>query len=206
MTTIGWRIVLAGAALVATVGPEALAQGLEADLTFNQSFTSVRSMRSPTGFRVGLLAPVWGRFGVRAGFSSVREPGGEIPGYCGLFCVTGPFDSSYLLRTLAAGASYALAEGSWGTLTAGVSGSASWQHERLNHLETGEVTSHGSVGPDLGVGAFGDVRIRPLLLGLRPVAYVQYDRIGATNCVADASCFGGRNLLAMGVGLGWQIP
>lgn len=133
----------------------------------------------------------------------MRESGGEISGYCGLICVTGPFNSDYVLRTLAVGASYAPTVGRWGNVSVGASISGTWHYQRL---DTGEVSRRSSVGPDLGVGAYGDVRLRPVTFGLRPVAYLQVDRIGATECLADATCYGGRNLVAMGIGVGRRLP
>lgn len=57
-------LLLVIAALLAPMSGEVRAQGVDVDLTLNQSFTSVETLPSPTGFRLGVNEPArWGRFG-----------------------------------------------------------------------------------------------------------------------------------------------
>lgn len=182
------------------------AQSVDVNVAVNQSFTSVESVPSPTGWRIGVHAPSrFGRLGVQAGIRHVSESGGEISGYCGLFCVDGPFDQSFQLTTVDFGLMYAVVPGAVANLNLGVAGSLSSQRQRLEHLETGDVSSRSSVGPDLGVGVFAEARFPRLVLGFRPMAYARYDRIGASECVADGSCYGGRHVATVGVGIAWGV-
>ena len=195
------------AALLPMQGGAVAAQAIGVDFAVNQSFTSLESLRSPTGIRVGVHAPSqWGRLGVRAGFRDLSESGGEISGYCGaFFCVDGPFDRAYHLRTLDVGLTYGVLTGPLAEVGVGVSTSFSWQMQRLEHLDTGEVTSRDSVGPDLGLGIFVDLRLRPIALGFRPIASARYEYIRANPCLADGACFSGRHVASLGLGVAWQI-
>jgi hypothetical protein len=201
-----WRLSIA--AFVAAIPMANLplrAQSVDVNVALTQSFTSVESVGSPIGWRVGMHAPSQlGRFGFQAGYRYLHEGRGEIPGYCGAFnCVNGPFEETAQLGTLDFGIMYSVIPGLRSNLNLGVAGSYSWQNHRLRHLSTGEISSHSKVGPDFGVGVFAEARIPPLALGLQPVAFARYDRIAANECLQDASCFDSRHVATLGIGIAW---
>lgn len=185
----------------------ATAQSVDVNVAFIQSLTSLESVRSPAGWRVGVYAPgQLGRFGIQAGYRRSSEDLGVTAAYCGaFFCEEGPFDLTGVMRTFDFGLMYAVVPSGQFPVNVGVAGSFSWQKTRLEHLNTGDVTSRSAVGPDAGIGLFVEARIPPMAFGFQPALYARYDRIGATECIADASCYGSRHVGTVGVGIAWGV-
>ena len=125
---------------------------------------------------------------------------------CGaFFCEDGPFDRVYLLRTGSAGLTYRVVRSARLDVAIGVAASFSHQSLRLTRPDNGETSSRDAVGPDLGVDVGADLGFGLLAWGLRPRISLRYQRTTASDCPADASCYGGRNVGTLGVGLAWQV-
>jgi hypothetical protein len=74
------------------------------------------------------------------------------------------------------------------------------QGRHMTDLETDEDFDRSRV-TDVGFGTRLEARSRLGIRGLRPMAWVAYDRISSTGCPADGTCYGGRNHLEIGLGL-----
>jgi hypothetical protein len=193
------------AALGARSVTEVHAQAVSVDVAFDQSFTSLDPLPSPTGLTLTAGAiRLWGPLGVQATFRSVSEPGGVVDQRCGFeSCVPGPFEQAYVMRTAGIGLSYDFVNPVDVWLTLVLSGTANWQVERLQHLESGERTTLDSGGADLGVAAAAHLRLWPLLFGLRPEITLHYDRVFPSECMLDAACWPARDVFGISAGFGW---
>jgi hypothetical protein len=184
---------------------DARAQALAVDLAFDQSFTSLDPLPSPAGFTLTASGiRLWGPLGVQVSFRSVSEPGGMLDQHCGFDgCVQGPFEQTYAMRTAGLGVSYDFVNplDVWPKLV--FSATANWQVERLRHLESGERTRIDPGGADLGAAAAAHLRLRPLVLGLRPELSLHYDRVFASDCLLDAPCWPARSVFGISAGFGW---
>jgi hypothetical protein len=196
---------LALAALGALAVVEVRAQAVSLDVAFDQSFTSLDPLPSPTGYTLTAGAiRLWGPLGVQAMFRSVSEPGGVVDQSCGFeSCVPGPFEQTHAMRTAGLGLSYDFVNPVDVWLTLVLSGTANWQVERLRHVESGERTTLDSGVTDVGVAAAAHLRLRPLWLGLRPEISLHYDRVFASDCRLDAACWPARDVFGISVGFGW---
>jgi hypothetical protein len=186
---------------------EARAQAVSVDVAFVQSFTSLDPLPSPAGVTLtaGALR-LWGPLGVQATFRSVSEPGPMVEERCGFeSCVTGPFEQTHAMRTAALGLSYDFVNPVDVWLTLVVSGTANWHVERFRHVETGERTSLDSGGTDYGVAAAAHLRLRPVVLGLRPEISLHYDHVFAGACLPDAACWPSRDVFGISAGFGWVL-
>jgi len=186
---------------------EVHAQAWAVDVAFDQSFTSLDPLPSPTGVMLtagGLRQ--WGPLGFQVSFRSVSEGGGTIAQRCTFAsCVPGPFDQTHAMRTLGLGLSLAVPTPAdvWLTLLLGAT--ANWLVERLHHVRTGERSTVGSGVSDLGIASAVHLRLRPLVLGLRPEIALHYDRVFARECAADAACWTGGDVFGFSAGLGWVV-
>ncbi len=190
-------------AAILTILPGASAQTF-VGAAFQQAFTSTSTLESPRGLSLFFGADrIWGPVGLSFGYQHVSQGSGVVAQTCGFeSCTPGPFDQSYFLETAALGLSLHPANGPLSVFTLGASVSLSSQGERLAHVDTGEVTKD-RVGPDLGIGISTRLEI-PVTRKIRPFFSVQYDRILAGTCAADATCFGDRNVARLGIGLLWR--
>ncbi len=203
------RAVAVGA-VMAGLAPaaEASAQAWSVDVSFDQSFTSHEPLPSPNGFLItaGVLR-LWGPVGWQVSLRGVSEPGGIVPQQCNFSsCVAGPFEQTHELQTLGLGLSYDFVNATDVWLTLVFSGTVNRQIERLRHVQTGEKTSIGPGGQDLGIAAAAHLRLRPLVLGLRPELALHYDRVFASDCAADAPCWPSRDVFGISAGFGWVLP
>jgi len=181
------------------------AQEVSFDVSFDQSFTSLEPVPSPTGFAVsaGLLR-LWGPLGLEAGFRNAWDPGGTVDQRCGLDgCTTGPYEQTYTTRTAGLGLTYDVSPDSDVRLTLAAGATANWLARTDRHVSTGESATVDPTGSDLGLGASARIRLRPLWRGLRPGLSFHYERVLASDCVPDAPCWPGRSVLGFSVGFGW---
>lgn len=181
------------------------AQALSVDVAVDQSFTSLDPLPSPFGFAISTGGiRLWGPFGVQASFRSVSDPGGTVDQRCGVStCVDGLFERSNHMRTVGFGLTFDFVNPVDVWLTLVLSGTANWQSERFRHIQTGEQATLESSGADLGLASAAYLRLRPLVLGLRPEVSLHFDRIFAGACAADAPCWPSRNVFGLSAGLGW---
>lgn len=183
------------------------AQVVDLDVAFDQSFTSLSVLGSPRGVQVGLTANrLLGRIGIQVGYRHLTEYRGELTRYCDAFsCTPGPFDQSHVLNTAAVGLTLNAVRTIFVDVNVGFTTSFSKQEQELVNLDTGEETRRNSVGPDMGFGLFGDVRLPSIGFRLHPILYGRYERIGASECVPDGACFGGRHIGSVGLGLAVRL-
>lgn len=191
-------------AAVFVVTPAASAQTF-VGVGFQQAFTSTSILESPRGLSLSLGADrIWGPVGLSVGYQRVSEGSGVISQTCGFAsCTPGPFDQSHWLETSQLGLSLHPLEGSLATFTFGANVSLSSQAERLQHVDTGEVRTQDRVGPDLGFGISTRLEL-PVMRNLHPYLSAQYDRIMASQCDADAACFGTRTMTRLAIGVLWR--
>lgn len=179
------------------------AQVVDLDIAYNQTLTSVAEFRAPRGMRVGFTANrLLGRVGLQVSYRHLNRYAGEIPDYCGdSSCTPGPFDESEFLNTTSVAITLNVVRTIFVDTNVGFFTSFSTQGQHLVNLDTGEETRHNSVGPDMGFGVLGDIRFPPIAFGIHPVLSGRYERIGASDCVADGPCLGGRHVGSVGIGL-----
>ncbi len=198
-------ILALGLSLLVTPG-DALGQAWSVDVSFDQSFTSLEPLPSPTGFTLTAGAlQVWGPFGWQVSLRGVSEPGGTVPQRCNFAtCEAGPFALTHELQTLGVGLSFDFVNPTDVWLTLVVGGTVNRQSERFRNVESGERASVGS-GHDYGLAAAVHLRLRPLVLGLRPQLALHYDRVFASACVPDATCWPSRDVFGVSAGFGWVL-
>ena len=193
-------------AAILTILPGASAQTF-VGAAFQQAFTSTSTLESPRGLSLFFGADkIWGPVGLSFGYQHVSQGSGVVAQTCGFdfdSCTPGPFDQSHSLETAALGLSLHPASGPLAIFTLGVNVSLSSQAERLEHVDTGEVTK-GRVGPDLGFGISTRLEF-PVTRKIHPFFSAKYDRILASTCDPDAPCFGGRHVARLGIGLLWRL-
>ena len=189
-------------ATVTAALPQASAQTF-VGASFQQAFTSADALESPRGIGLVLGAVrVWGPVGGSVGYQHVVEGSGQVAQTCGFAsCTPGPFEQSHSLRTVEMSLSLLLVDNANVIFVVEANSSLSRQTERLEHVDTVEVRRDGA-GPDLGFGVAARLQL-PLLRSLRPFLTARYDRITRGTCAQDASCFGGRDVGRLGVGLAW---
>ena len=107
------------------------------------------------------------------------------------------------MRTLGVGLTYDFVNPVDVWLTLVLSGTANWHSERFRHVQTGEHTTLGSGGAEFGIATAAYLRLRPLVLGLRPAVSFHYDRIFAGECAPDAPCWPSRDVFGLSAGFGW---
>jgi hypothetical protein len=188
-----------------SVASEIHGQVWSLDVGYDQSFTSLDPLPSPTGYALAVAGMgLWGPLGIQASFRGVSERGGTVDQSCGLAsCAMGPFDQTHTMRTAGFGLSYDLVSPMDLRLSLVFSGTATWQVERLRHVETGERSTLDAGGADVGASVAAYLGLRPLLLGLRPRFGLRYDRVFASDCVPDAPCWPGRDVFGVSAGVGW---
>ena len=192
------RSALIALVAITTALPEASAQTF-IGASFQQAFTSADALESPRGIGVVIgVDRVWGPVGGSVGYQHVAEGSGRVAQTCGFASCT---DQSHSLRTVEMSLSLLLVENANVIFVVEANSSLSRQAERLEHVDTGEVRRDGA-GPDLGFGVAARLQL-PLLRSLRPFLTARYDRITRGTCDQDASCFGGRHVGRLGVGLAW---
>ncbi len=197
------RTALVLCAAILTILPGASAQTF-VGAAFQQAFTSTSTLESPRGLSLELGKDrIWGPLGLSFGYQRVSQGSGVVNQTCGIFsCLVGPFDRSHSLETVGLGLLLRAADGSFAILTVGANVSLSSQAERLEHVDTGEVNKD-AVGPDLGLGLSTRLEL-PLSQKLHPFLTAQLDRILASPCDADASCFPSRTVTRLSIGVLWR--
>lgn len=156
------------------------------------------------GFGPHLGVVLGGRWGsrLRIEYRSQGRDGGEIPSYCGgtFACTVGPFHEELIVRALGIGVDRMVLRRERLDVLGVLRGGFFWQGRHLTHLETGEERDRADV-IDFGLGLGIEARLVRRVLGVSPVAWATYDRIIERECLADASCYGGRNHLEVGLGV-----
>ena len=200
------RTLVLSAAIMAApaAAAPASAQGFIA-VAFQQAFTSTDLLESPRGLSLSLGADrIRGPVGFSASYQRVSQGSGVVNQTCGFAsCSVGPFDRSRSLETVDLGVSVRPEDGSLATVTVEANVSVSSQRDRLVHVDTGEVVNDDGPGSDIGFGLSTRVEL-PVARRLRPFLSARFDRILASTCDADASCFPSRNVTRLGVGLLWR--
>lgn len=183
------------------------AQVVHVDAGIDQSFTSIDGLDSPVGFRLAVTGSgLWGGLGAQLVVRRLSESAGVIPQYCGFaFCTQGPFDRSYALWAAGLGITVNVQPLPGTDLVVAGNASLYRQAQKLEHLVTGDRSERDRVGPDPGFGVSADLRLPTLFLRIRPLVYIRYDHVLGNECLADAACFGGRDIASIGAGLAWRL-
>ena len=143
----------------------------------------------------------WPGWGISIEFRDVRRSRGETAGYCGFeFCIEGPFTEEVFLRSVGLGLNRRVVEEERLEVWVGLQGRLFAQGRHMTDVETGEEFNRSRV-VDVGYGARLEARSRSGIRGLRPLAWLAYDRISPTGCPSDGTCYGGRNHAEVGLGL-----
>lgn len=187
--------------IVAVEASPIQAQDWFMDGSIDQSFSSSDPYRSPRGFTAatGALA-VLGPVGFHVSYSQVTDGGADVPQNCAgapAPCAPGMLSTSFGMRTVGIGVSYDFVNPTDVMLTLSVTGTKSWHSQRLEHLATGDRTES-DLAPNLGFSTALQLRLRPMLAGIRPEFAVHYDHGGRGAWVS-------RDALGFSVGLGWVI-
>lgn len=193
-------------ALFATAPTAAHAQAFFVDVSVNQAFAS-DPLPTPVGFSVALgRTSILGPLGIHAGLRQLHEKGGEVAQHCGFAgCTPGPFDQSHSLDLIYVGLSYDFPNPTDVYLNLGLNLGSARQTEHLTHTTSGEEIDVGA-GDETTLGGAVDLRLRPLIGPLRPAFAARYDRIFESDCPADSTCFPGRDVWSLSVGLSWVAP
>lgn len=201
MARFGWRSWGIWLVVMAVGAPGLQAQDWFLDGSVDQSFSSSDPYRSPRGFTAaaGTIALV-GPFGFHVTYGQVSDSGPDVLQDCSgaaTPCVPGALSTSFSMRTAGVGVSYDFVNPTDVMLTLSLTGTKSWHTERLVHRVTG-VRSENDLTSNLGFSAAAQLRLRPVLAGVRPEFTIHYDHGGRGE-------WGGRNALGFSVGFGWVV-
>lgn len=185
----------------AVAPPDATGQAYFFDASVHQAYAA-EPLPTPMGFsvavgRTGIVGPL----GLHAGVRSLFERGAhDLAQVCGFAtCTDGPFNQSYSMRMIWAGISYDFPNPVDVYLNLGFNAGLNRQTEHLTHVDTGSEIED-RTDSALSLGGSVDLRLRPLLGPLRPSFSARYDRIYASDCAADVSCFPDRDVWSISVG------
>jgi hypothetical protein len=153
------------------------------------------------GPSVGLEFLGWLGWGIGIEYRDARRGRGEVSGYCGFeFCIEGPFTEEVFLRSVGLDLNRRIFEDERLEVRVALRALLFAQGRHMTDVQTGEQFDRSRV-TDVGYGARIETRSRSGIRGLRPLAWMAYDRISPTGCPADGTCYGGRNHVEIGLGL-----
>jgi hypothetical protein len=153
------------------------------------------------GPSVGLEFLGWPGWGIGIEYRDARRGRGEISGYCGFdSCIEGPFTEEVFLRSVGLHLNRRVFEEERLEVRVALRALLFAQGRHMTDVQTGEGFDRSRV-TDFGYGVRLETRSRTGTRGLRPLAWMAYDRITSTGCPADGTCYGGRNHVEIGLGL-----
>jgi len=195
---LGLGIAMLGAA------PDTSAQALYLDAKATQGLAD-DPLPSPLGvsFAVGRTS-LLGPLGLQVGFRSFYEDGprnGTLD--CAeTNCPDGPFEQSFVMRSVAFGVSYDFRNPTDVHMNLGLNGGLHWQIDRVENLDAGS-TEQARSDPDLSLGLSLDLRLRPLFGPFRPAFTARYDKIFGGSCAPETACLPDRSVWGFSAGLSW---
>lgn len=188
------------AATIALAPPAAEGQAVHLRVGYSVSGLTTSTWTPTYGPSVGLEVSAWGGVGFGVEYSRTSRYRGEISGYCGFeFCFDGPFDEDVFLRSVGIDVSKRVLRTGVLDLRAGLRARFFTQGRHMADIRTGEEFDRGVV-TDAGLGARVEVRPHADVAGFIPTTWLIYDRIFATGCPSDGTCYGTRRHLEVGLG------
>lgn len=209
MTRVRAHVAVAVSLLCSAIwGSDVEAQDWFLDVAVDRAFSSSDLLRSPGGFSAGTGAiAVWGPLGFHVTYRDVSDGGDDFATDCSgtsLPCDPGTFAVSYEERAAGLGISYDFINPTDVMLTLAFTGTRNWRREKVTHLSTGRPYDH-EVSSSFGFSAAAQLRLRPLMGGMRPELGLRYDHSGRGRCGVDIACWQGHDAFGLSFGFSWVL-